>query len=64
MHLLSHSAMTRSSIFRDVHLRPKHQPDGMTVAEIQSGDDLPEELPGLFGSQAALLHQVVKQLSS
>lgn len=42
----------------------KNQPDGMTVAEIQSRDDLPEELPGLFGSQPALLHQVVKQLSS
>lgn len=41
----------------------KNQPDGMTVAEIQSRDDLPEELPGLFGSQPALLHQVVKQLS-
>lgn len=36
----------------------------MTVAEIQSRDDLPEELPGLFWSQSALLHQVVKQLSS
>lgn len=36
----------------------------MTVAEVQSGDDLPEELPGLFGSQPALLNQVVKQLSS
>lgn len=36
----------------------------MTVAEIQSRDDLPEELSGLFGSQSALLHQVVKQLSS
>lgn len=35
----------------------------MTVAEIQSRDDLPEELPGLFGSQPALLHQVVKQLA-
>lgn len=40
------------------------QPDGMAVAEIQSRDDLPEELPGLFGSKPALLHQVVKQLSS
>lgn len=27
-----------------------NQPDGMAVAEIQSGYDLPEELPGLFGS--------------
>lgn len=34
----------------------------MTVAEIQSRDDLPEELSGLFRSQPALLHQVVKQL--
>lgn len=45
-------------------LHAKNQPDGMTVAEIQSRDDLPEEFPGLFGSQTALLHQVVKQLSS
>ena len=36
----------------------------MTVAEIQSRDDLPEELPGLFRSQSALLHQVIKQLSA
>lgn len=36
----------------------------MAVAEIQSGYDLPEELPGLFGSEPALLHQVVKQLST
>ncbi len=36
----------------------------MTVAEIQSRDDLPEELPGLFRSQPALLHQVIKQLPS
>lgn len=42
----------------------KNQPDGVTVAEIQSRDDLPEELSGLFRSQPALLHQVVKQLSS
>ena len=42
----------------------KNQPDGMTVAEIQSRDDLPEELPGLFRSQPAFLHQVVEQLSS
>lgn len=40
----------------------KNQPDGMTVAEIQSRYDLPEELPGLFGSQSAFLHQVVEQL--
>jgi len=36
----------------------------MTVAEIQSRDDLPEELSGFFRSQSAFLHQVVKQLSS
>lgn len=30
--------------------RKTNQPDGMTVAEIQSRDDLPEELPGFFWS--------------
>lgn len=53
-----------SSLFRPKALERKNQPDWMTVAEIQSRDDLPEELPGLFRSQSAFLHQVVKQLSS
>lgn len=35
---------------RLLQLGAKNQPDGMTVAEIQSRDDLPEELPGLFRS--------------
>lgn len=34
------------------------------MAEIEGGDDLSEEFPGLFGSQPAFLHQVVKQLST
>lgn len=37
-----------------------HRPYGVTVAEVKGGDDLSEELPGLFGGQSALLHQVVK----
>ena len=36
----------------------------MAVAEVQGGDDLPEELAGLLGREAALLHQVVEQLSA
>ena len=39
-------------------------PYGVTVAEVQRGDDLSEELAGLFGCEPALLHQVVKQLAA
>lgn len=35
----------------------------MAMAEVQGGDDLPEEPPGLLRSQPALLHQVVEQLA-
>lgn len=55
---------THTSVSEAMLYVRKDQPDGMAVAEIQSRDDLPEELPGLFGSKPALLHQVVKQLSS
>lgn len=34
------------------------------MAEVEGGDDLSEELPGLFGRQPAFFHQVVKQLSA
>lgn len=44
--------------------RAFYRPYGMTMAEIEGGDDLSEEFPGLFGSQPAFLHQVVKQLST
>ena len=36
----------------------------MAVAEVQSGNDLSEEPPGLFGGQSTLLDQVVEQLAS
>lgn len=34
------------------------------MAEVEGGDNLSEELPGLFGGQPALLNQVVEQLSA
>ncbi len=34
------------------------------MAEVQGGDDLPEEPPCLLGRKAALLHQVVEQLAA
>ena len=30
------------------------------MAEVEGGDDLSEELPGLLGRQPALFHQVVE----
>ena len=39
-------------------------PNGMTVAEVECGDDLSEEPSCFLGSQSALLHQVVEQLST
>lgn len=37
-----------------------HWPYGVTMAEVQGRDDLSEELPGLFGGEPTLLHQVIK----
>lgn len=34
------------------------------MAEIEGGDYLPEELPGLFRGQTAFFHQIVEQLSA
>lgn len=39
-------------------------PYGVTMTEIQSRYDLSEELSCLFRRQSALLHQIVKQLST
>ena len=36
----------------------------MTVAKVQSGDNLPEESPGLFRRQSALFDQVIEEFSS
>lgn len=36
----------------------------MRVTEIQRGDDLPEELPRLLWRKAALLHQIIEQLTT
>jgi len=39
-------------------------PYGVTMTEVQSRYDLSEELSCLFRRQSALLHQIVKQLST
>lgn len=39
-------------------------PNRMRVAEIQGGDDLPEELARLLRRQSTLLHQVIEELSA
>lgn len=44
-----HHAQNKHFKFSTIYVR-NNQPDGMAVAEIQSRYDLPEELPGLFGS--------------
>lgn len=41
---------TNTSVLEAMLYVKNNQPDGMAVTEIQSGYDLPEELPGLFGS--------------
>ena len=56
-HTHTHTHTQRAGLIRS--LAP-YRPYGVTVAEVKGGYDLPEELPGLFGGQPALLHQVVK----
>lgn len=34
------------------------------MAEVEGGDDLSEEFPGLFGGQPAFLHQIIEKFST
>ena len=46
----------RTHTHTHTHTHYAHSPDRVVVTEVQGGDDLSEEPPGLFRSQPALLH--------